>query len=151
MPSKVWDEINYSFPNINGCTNEVWECICNFIIHLIMDVITYPLGLKLIHVNNDGMIGGGGHGIFQHQHQKGIRLFVILSTYFLVCFSEHWYSYAPGCSAFYTTVDASRSYCDSFSVLDGLECFYCMTKKALWWLSTIFHRDWYVFYSFHGC
>ena len=41
-------------------------------------------------------------------------------------FSEHWYSHAPGCSAFYTTVDASGSYCDSFFVLGGLERFY-------WW------------------
>ena len=95
------------------------------------------------------MLIRGGPGIFQPKHQKGmvLRLFLILSTYILVCFSEHWYSYAPGCSAFYmTTVDASRSYCDSFSVLDGLERFNCLTKKALWWLSTIFHRDWYVFF-----
>ena len=38
MPSKVWDEINYPFPNFK----EVWEWISNFIPHFIMDVITYP-------------------------------------------------------------------------------------------------------------
>ena len=59
---------------------------------------------------------------------RALRLFSTLSTYILVCFSEHWYtcSYAAGCSAFYTTVDASGSYCDSFSVMDGLERF-------CWW------------------
>ena len=31
MPSKVSDEITYSFPNGNDCTVEVWELISNFI------------------------------------------------------------------------------------------------------------------------
>ena len=30
MPSKVRNEITYSFPNLNGCTVEVWEWISNF-------------------------------------------------------------------------------------------------------------------------
>ena len=38
MPSKVWDEITYPFPNFNGCTVEVWEWISKFIPHFIMDV-----------------------------------------------------------------------------------------------------------------
>ena len=42
MPSKVWDEIIYSFLNFNGCTVEVWEWISNFIPHIIGRVITYP-------------------------------------------------------------------------------------------------------------
>ena len=42
MPSKVWDEISYPFPNFNGTTMEVWEWIINFISHFTMDVITYP-------------------------------------------------------------------------------------------------------------
>ena len=42
MPSKVWNEITYPFPNFNSCTIEVWEWISNFIPHIIMDVITYP-------------------------------------------------------------------------------------------------------------
>ena len=28
MSSKMWDEITYPFPNVNGCT--VWEWISNF-------------------------------------------------------------------------------------------------------------------------
>ena len=40
MPSKVWDEITYPFPNFNGCTVEVWKWISNFIPHFMMDVIT---------------------------------------------------------------------------------------------------------------
>ena len=36
MPSKVWDEITYPFPNFKGAT------INNFIPHFIMNVITYP-------------------------------------------------------------------------------------------------------------
>ena len=42
IPSKVWDEITYPFPNFNGYTVEVWEWISNFIPHFIMDIITYP-------------------------------------------------------------------------------------------------------------
>ena len=41
IPSKVWDEITYPFPNFNGCSVEVWEWIIHFIPHFIMDVITY--------------------------------------------------------------------------------------------------------------
>ena len=42
MPSNMWDEITYPFPNVNGATVEVWECISNFSPHFMMDVITYP-------------------------------------------------------------------------------------------------------------
>ena len=42
MPSKMWDEISYPFPNFNSYTVEVWEWISNFISHIIMNVITYP-------------------------------------------------------------------------------------------------------------
>ena len=42
MPGKVWDEITYPFPNFNGCTVEVGDCISNVIAHIIMDDITYP-------------------------------------------------------------------------------------------------------------
>ena len=42
MPSKVWDEIIYPFPNFNGATIEVWEWISNSISYIIMDVIIYP-------------------------------------------------------------------------------------------------------------
>ena len=39
MPRKLWDEITYAFPNLNGCTVEVWEWISNIIPYFIMDVI----------------------------------------------------------------------------------------------------------------
>ena len=39
MPSKMWDEITYPFPNFNGYTVE-W--ISNFIPLFIVDVLTYP-------------------------------------------------------------------------------------------------------------
>ena len=42
MPSEVWDEITYPFPNFNGCTVEVWEWVSNFVPHFVMDLITYP-------------------------------------------------------------------------------------------------------------
>ena len=39
----MWGEITHLFPNFNRCTIKVWECISNFIPHIIiMDVITYP-------------------------------------------------------------------------------------------------------------
>ena len=42
MPGNVWDEISYPFPNVSGCTVEVWKWIRSFIPHLIMDIITIP-------------------------------------------------------------------------------------------------------------
>ena len=42
MPSKVWDEITYPFPNFNDRSVEVWEGISNFILHFIMGLITHP-------------------------------------------------------------------------------------------------------------
>ena len=42
MANKLWDEINYPYPNLNGVTNEVWERISNSISYFIMDVISYP-------------------------------------------------------------------------------------------------------------
>ena len=42
MPSKLGDEIIYSFPNFNGAAVEVWEWIRNISPHFIMDVIAYP-------------------------------------------------------------------------------------------------------------
>ena len=42
MPNKVLDEIIYPFQNVNGSTIEVWKWISDFILHFIMDVITYP-------------------------------------------------------------------------------------------------------------
>ena len=40
MPSKMWNEITYPFPNFNHCIIEVWEWISYFIPYFIMDVIT---------------------------------------------------------------------------------------------------------------
>ena len=34
MPSKVWDEITYPFPNFNSYVVEVKEWLSNFISHL---------------------------------------------------------------------------------------------------------------------
>ena len=42
MPSKVWDEITNPFLNFNGATVEVKEWISKFIVHFIIDVISYP-------------------------------------------------------------------------------------------------------------
>ena len=42
MPSKVWGEITYPFPNFNGAAVEVWEWMSNFILLFLMDVITHP-------------------------------------------------------------------------------------------------------------
>ena len=41
IPSKVWDEITYPFPNFNGRTVEGWEWISNFTAHYTLDVIDY--------------------------------------------------------------------------------------------------------------
>ena len=42
MPRNLWDEITHPFPNLNGRTDDVWEWISNFILHIIS-----MLGLKL--------------------------------------------------------------------------------------------------------
>ena len=47
MPS--WDGITYPSLNFNGCTVGIWEWISNFVPHFIMDVLSYPRGLKSIH------------------------------------------------------------------------------------------------------
>ena len=55
MPSKMWDEITYSYPNFNGCTVEVWELDKWF--HLTLyNTWNYlsMLGLKLIQVSKRG-------------------------------------------------------------------------------------------------
>ena len=44
MPSKVWDEITYRFPNFYGATVEAREWISNVFARFIMDVITYLCG-----------------------------------------------------------------------------------------------------------
>ena len=41
MPSNVLGEITYLFPNVNGCTVGVWEWVCSFIPHFMMNVIWY--------------------------------------------------------------------------------------------------------------
>ena len=48
LPSNVWDEIIYPYPNLNGATVEVWEWMSYFISHFVMD------GLKLNHVSKKG-------------------------------------------------------------------------------------------------
>ena len=44
MSSRIWDDlgITYLLSNFNGYTVNVWEWISNFILHFIMDVISYP-------------------------------------------------------------------------------------------------------------
>ena len=51
MPSKVWDEITYTFPNINGSTVEVWEWISEFTPHFIMDAMESPYNRSSIFPN----------------------------------------------------------------------------------------------------
>ena len=41
MPSKVWDEITYPFPNFNGATIEVREWMNILTLYIMMDVITW--------------------------------------------------------------------------------------------------------------
>ena len=38
---EIWDEIIYRFSNFNVCTLEVWECISDFIPHLMGHVVIY--------------------------------------------------------------------------------------------------------------
>ena len=36
----MWDETTYPFPNLNGCTDKVWEGMRNFIPYFTEHVIT---------------------------------------------------------------------------------------------------------------
>ena len=42
MPSKFWNKITYLFPNFNGPHFGVLWWLYNFILHFILDLITYP-------------------------------------------------------------------------------------------------------------
>ena len=42
MPSKVWDETTYLILDFNGRIMEVWAWISYFILHYMINVITYP-------------------------------------------------------------------------------------------------------------
>ena len=42
MPSKLWDNIIYSYPNTNGSNVKGWEWISIFIPNFIMGIIAYP-------------------------------------------------------------------------------------------------------------
>ena len=42
IPSKVYGEITYPYPNFSSCTAKVWEWINYFIPHCIMDIIKSP-------------------------------------------------------------------------------------------------------------
>ena len=60
MPSKVWDDITFSFPNFSGFTAEVWEWTSNFIPYFIMDSMT---GLKVLDFSKGApgiLVGGNG-------------------------------------------------------------------------------------------
>ena len=48
MPNKVWDEITYPFPNVNGAAADVWKWISYFRTHFVMDVIAYHAGISLL-------------------------------------------------------------------------------------------------------
>ena len=48
LRSWVWGGVIYLFPNVNGCTDEVWEWMINFILHFITDVMTDPCWEKVI-------------------------------------------------------------------------------------------------------
>ena len=39
---KVWDEINFSFLNLNAAASEIWEWINNRILHIMISVIINP-------------------------------------------------------------------------------------------------------------
>ena len=74
MPSKMWDEITYPFPNINGFNIEVWEWINNFIPQFIRDGISNPL--NLIHISSrapgskqlpDSILSGVYDAIWHHK------------------------------------------------------------------------------------
>ena len=47
MPSKVWDEVTYTFSNFHDCTVEVWEWVSKFIPYFKMDVIIFDAGIKV--------------------------------------------------------------------------------------------------------
>ena len=42
MSNKMGNDITYPFQNVNGEAIDVSEWLSNFILHFIVDVITYP-------------------------------------------------------------------------------------------------------------
>ena len=41
IPTNVWENDTYQFPNFNSCTVEVWELTSNLIPHFITDIIIH--------------------------------------------------------------------------------------------------------------
>ena len=81
MPSKMWDNVTYPFPNFNGCTVEVWEWISKFIAHFLMDVITYPCWGK-----NKCMLVKGSQGIHDFRPGNNIIAAHIYVIYVVVLY-----------------------------------------------------------------
>ena len=46
MASNVWDEIIYPYPNLNGCSDEVWNGSVIEYPHFMKDAIAYPFRIS---------------------------------------------------------------------------------------------------------
>ena len=86
MPSKVWDEITYPFPNFNGATVEVWEWISNYIPHFMMMSLLIHAAIK---------VSKGSHRNYDMAHTQHKKLFMLHGIYCMttVMYPNNWTSY----------------------------------------------------------
>ena len=83
----MWGEITYPFPNFNSATVEVWEWICNFISHFMMDAILHRdccvvrlFVQTLLHVKNACQMNAFVNAFLENP----ISALNILSTHFVL-------------------------------------------------------------------
>ena len=99
MPSKLWDEITYSFPNFHGAIVEIWEWISDFVPHFIVNVVTYPWWNYSESVLVKGAIRTvGAKSSMSFEYILSCHLFLM---YFPAGY-EDWKSWRPECGHLFT-------------------------------------------------
>ena len=100
IPNEVWDEITYPFPDSNDCAVEVWECISNFILHFVLDILIHA-EIKVF-----SMSVKGSQVYYVECVSKIKPVLLVLSylyiAYGIVCFQKAHFSFET-CENIYTS------------------------------------------------
>ena len=72
-------EITYQFSKFTGCTFEVWEWICSFTPHFIMDVIIYPRWEQNLSMLLDNFLCWSQCWYLRLPHSGSVRHFALQS------------------------------------------------------------------------
>ena len=86
MGSKIWDEIAYSFLNVNRSTVDVWEWINKFIAHFELDIIIHPCWDWSKSISVKWVPGNTRDREFAIDHKTN-------SIYDMIAFVQKWHGY----------------------------------------------------------